>query len=161
MGDTQMETRSAEVQSDAEETKIKIVTYPSKNLPQSYVNFIIHYWLKSLRQDNDYFKLINNDVYSMVYQAYVKKLLAKPDMKVRIAVLADNNDVIFGFSVFEATTLHYVYLQKQARSKTGIIKGLSKDLIPDNIQAITHITKRWMRIWNKKFKHVIFNPFLG
>ena len=139
-----------------QEASLSIISYPSNTLPQSYRNVIISRWLRSLRHLNDYFKLIDKDSYFDVYERYIKLILARPDTAIKLAVLSDDHDVVLGWSVLENNTLHYVHVKEGEARKTGI----SNLLIPRNIKYCTHITKHWLDIWPKKYKHIIFDPFL-
>jgi hypothetical protein len=137
------------------EAQLAVISYPSNTLPDSYRNVILSRWLRSLRQYNDYFKLIDKNAYFDVYEKYIKLIIYRPNTVIRLAVLKDDQDVVLGWSIIEGTILHYVHVPELWRGK-----GISDLLIPKDIKCCTHVTKYWLNMWQKKYKHVIFNPFL-
>lgn len=131
-----------------------VLGFFGQRLPQEYEALIFSKWLRSLRKGNDYFHIAEAADYYKIYHAYIEKLLNKPGMRVRIAVLSDDPDVVLGFSCAREDVLDYVYIQPEQRGQK-----LTGMLIPDNITAFTHMTKTWLPIWQAKYKHWKFNPF--
>lgn len=143
-----------------------VVQYSGKDLPASYRGLIYSKWLRSLRHGNDYFKLIDGKSYYESYSAYISMLLLKPECVVRLAVLADDRDVVLGFSVSRGTVLDYVHvLRIRLKVPTGFDvtdyrrHGIGTKLIPKGIDTFTHITKTWLIVWGNKFPQWRFNPF--
>ena len=132
----------------------KVLVWQGSFLPEAYTAMIFSKWLRSLRYGNDYFKLIDSESYYNTYNQYIQAILNKPGTIVRIAVLADDEDVALGWSVSEGDTLHYVHCQKDSRNK-----GIATTLVPFQVNNITHLTKTGMAIWNKKLPNAKFNPF--
>ncbi len=154
-----METRPALNQTPTiqEETPTySIISYPAAHLPHEYRNVILARWLRSLRNLNDYFKLIDKEAYFNVYEKFIKMILDRPTVLIKLAVLTKDRDVVLGWSVLEGTALHYVHVQEDSRKKFGICSNL----IPKDIKYFTHITKHWLSIWNNKYKSAKFNPFI-
>lgn len=133
----------------------KIVKYYATSLPPSYRNLIFSKWLRSLRYGNDYFKLIQQDIYFKAYQLYLESILNNPNTIISLAVLSDDEDVVLGFSIITHSTLHYVYVQKEQRKQ-----GIGTSLTPlSQLTTISHLTKIGLSLWNNKCPHLIFNPF--
>ena len=125
-----------------------------KEAPGAYSHFIYSKWLRSLRYGNDYFKLVDSDAYYNAYHRYIENILTNPETTVRLAVLTDDKDVILGFSVANASTLHYVYVHKDQRRL-----GIGTKLLPPHIDSISHLTRTGLIIWASKYAHLKFNPF--
>lgn len=140
------------------ESRIKFITHKGRSLPPNYHSVVIARWLHSLKKLNKYFKLIDRKAYYETYETYIKAIIYRPNVSVRIAALEEDVDVIFGWAVFEGDTLHYVHVNEPYRKKQ-----LSYDLIPSDIKYMTHVTKHWedyfMKNPKNKFSHVQFNPF--
>lgn len=120
-----------------------------------YLGFIMSNWLTTLRFTNDWFKLIEEGVYYQTYPKVVKAILARPDCRVNMAVLSDDSDICLGFSVFERTTLHYCFVQRDQRKQK-----IATSLVPEHINTITHLTVPGVIVWKKKLAHAAFNPFV-
>lgn len=144
-----IETKKLEDQSS-----YKIISFKASNFPETYRNMIYSKWLRSLRYGNEYFSLIDPKIYFEVYESYINSLLKRPLSIVKFAVLTDDPDVVLGWSLIEDNKLHYVYVQKDMRGQ-----GIAQELCKEPFDTITHITLKALNIWNKHYKHVIFNPF--
>jgi GNAT superfamily N-acetyltransferase len=132
-----------------------IIAYPAAKLPDTYRNMIFSKWLRSLRYGNDYYKLIDQEVYFTTYHIYIENLLSRPNAVVRLAALTEDQDVALGFSVARDNVLDYVHVQRDYR-RTGI--GTS--LVPKGIDTITHLTKIGAGLWSLKLPQAKFNPFI-
>lgn len=142
----------------------KVIAFRGGLLPEQYKGVVYSKWLRSLRYGNDYFKLIDAPAYYEAYHRYISNILKHA--VVRLAVLSDDADVVLGFSVTRGTILDYVHvLRIRLKVPTGISvvdyrgRGIGKSLVPDNIEAFTHITKMGLIIWGNKYSHWKFNPF--
>jgi GNAT superfamily N-acetyltransferase len=120
-----------------------------------YIAMIYSDWLKSLRYGNDWFKMIDSDIYFATYKQLIKRILERPDTIVRLAVLEEENDVCLGWSIAELITIHYVFVKKDYRKQ-----HIGTELMPPNIQQTTHMTYNGRQVWLKKFRDLVFNPFL-
>lgn len=136
----------------APKTTYTVLRYRGTELPESYKALVFSKWLRSLRYGNEYFKLIYQPAYFLVYHQYIESLLAKDNSVVRLAVVSDDEDTVLGFSVMQQSTLHYVHVHTDQR-KQGIAKSLCKD-----VTVITHITNDGLKIWGK-YPEIRFNPF--
>jgi hypothetical protein len=149
VGDPQVGTTSA----DIEQEEYKVISYCGALLPKNYRNMVFSRWLRSLRFGNRYFKIIDQEPYFRVYHAFIESILAKQFTTVKLAVITNEPDVCFGWSVCEPQTLHYVHVQRDYRQS-----GIGTSLIPKDIKTITHVTNAWEEIWHK-YPHTKFNPF--
>ena len=112
--------------------------------------FIMSTWLKGLYYGNSWFRQIPQDTFFDAYRDVITRLAASSEIKV--ACLADDPDVILGYSVSSGPILHWVFV-KQAWRKLG----LAKDLVNPRTYVTTHMTTVGQAI---KPKDWIFNPFL-
>lgn len=115
---------------------------------------VLSKWMRSLKYGNDYFKLVDNDAYFENYNVFIKHILNKKGVIVRLAVLTEDRDVVLGWSVFEGPILHFVHVHKDMRKQ-----GIGTSLVPRGMKVITHLTKIGLSIWASKYQDVIFNPF--
>jgi GNAT superfamily N-acetyltransferase len=115
-------------------------------------NFILATWLRGLRYGNEWYGQIVSDVYFKVQQAVIDNILGRPDTIVKIACLADDNDVILGYSVCIKNTLVWVFVKKAWRSV-----GIAKALVPTNITTVSNLTDVGRAIL--KTHPLRFNPF--
>lgn len=119
--------------------------------PSDY-GFIYPRWLRKLHKGNDWFNLVDKSIFFDKYQKIVDFILNDPNTKVKVACLVEDPSVILAFSVYSGNTLHWVYTKGVWR---GI--GLAKDLVPPNIDTVSHLTKMTMHLVKKK--NLKFNPF--
>lgn len=138
-----------------EESNYQIIKLSGLHLPKSYEALIYSKFLRSLRDGNSYFKLVDSDPYYRAYHCYIENLLKKPEVVLRFAVLLDDHDVVLGWAMFEPSKLHYIYVNKENR-KIGIAKSLINDM---KIDTITHLTHLGLELWPKKLPMAKFNPF--
>lgn len=130
----------------------RIVLYAGGILPSELRNLVLSRWLKSLRYGNDYFKLVNAQDYYVSYGRYLEASLKRSH--IRFAVLADNVDVVLGFSVTRGNILDYVHVHRDQRRQ-----GIGRALVPVDIDTCTHLTKTGLLLWGNKTKWK-FNPFI-
>lgn len=123
-------------------------------LPDQYENYVKDRWVKTYRKCNKFMSLVDPGAYYKAYPKYVESILKKPSVTVRLAVLADAQDVALGFSVSEGTTLHYVNVPLDYRGH-----GIANKLVPYAVESFSHITETGMHLWTKKAPKAIFNPF--
>jgi hypothetical protein len=118
-------------------------------------NFILATWLRGAYYGQDYFRQIPKDTFMAQYHAFVEKILASPSVKIRVACLKDDPEVILGYSVLgsESQVLNWVFVKSAWRAI-----GIGKSLIPPQVQSVSHITKVGQSIL-AKHPDVVFNPF--
>jgi hypothetical protein len=116
----------------------------------SDINFLLSTFLKGLYYGSDFWQLVDQDAYFSNYEPFIKNLMLKCDIK--IACLADDQDVILGYSMFKNDTLHFIFVKKSYRKL-----GLAKTLYPPGITTVSHITNQGQAI--RKKLGLKFNPF--
>lgn len=137
-----------------EESSYSVVAHLGTELPEAYRNMVFSKWMRSLRYGNDFYKLSEPDSYFRHYQKYIEFILKSPGAVVRLAVLTEDADVVFGFSVSRGHILDYVHVHKDVRKK-----GIGRSLVNFDFEYITHVTKIGLSIWHDKFPSVQFDPF--
>lgn len=153
-----MEAGAIEVEENAETPTLKVISFSGSELPSNYQGVVIARWLNSLKKHSEIFKRAEKDSYYKAYEPYIKVILSRPNVKVRLAVLEEDHDVVFGWSASEPKILHYVHVQPPYNGH-----GISYDLIPKDIEIISHVTKHWDKCFtdrNNRFSKVKFNPFI-
>lgn len=120
-----------------------------------YQNMIIFRWKKALRKDNPFFAMIDPVGFGEWYDYYIPAVIKRPDCKVRLAVLGDDEDVALGFSVSRGPVLDFVHVHKDQK---GL--GIGQNLIPNGIESFTHLTTHGKRLWKQHYPCWKFNPFL-
>ena len=132
-----------------------IITKKFSELSKMGQNFVLSTWKRSLRKDNDYYRLIDADAYDEAYDIYLAGLVRKPNAEFRLSVFDDDQDLIEAWSLVEGDTLHYVYVRPELRRK-----GIGLLLVPLGIQWFSQITKTGMLIWSyPPWRHMRFDPF--
>jgi GNAT superfamily N-acetyltransferase len=139
---------------DKENATYKVISYMASELPSQYQNMIYSKWLRSLRYGNDYFRIVDSGAFFSNYNVYIAKLLHQAGVRVSIACLSDDPDVVLGWSVHNGHILHYIHVHKDMRRQK-----IGKSLLPKDITVITHMTRIAMSIWSEKYPTLIFNPF--
>jgi len=139
---------------DAVTSSYQVIQFKGPELPECYTSLIYSKWLRSLRYGNDYFKLIEPDSYYKTYNKHIEFILTRPNAVIRLAVLADDHDVVLGFSVVRDNILDYVHVHKDQRRQ-----GIGTALVPSGISTITHLTKIALAIW-PDHPNWDFNPFI-
>jgi GNAT superfamily N-acetyltransferase len=131
-----------------------VISYRASSLPSNYRPMFFSNWLKSLKLENDFFRLIDNRPYYDAYHRYIELLMERPKSQIRLAVLTDEPDTVLGWAFVEETTLHYCFVHWDHRRQ-----GVAKSLIPAPIKTITHLTKDGISYWTRHFPDAKFNPF--
>ena len=148
----QVERSSSQNQKD-EVATYKILSFRSI-APEQYKSLVFATWLNSLRYGNEVYKHISQDSYYKIYSKYIDNLLKRPMSRLRIAVLSEDEDVTFGWSVDEGDVLHYVFVKKDFRQN-----GIGTQLVSKDIKTFSHLTKIGLSIWKEKYPEIEFNPF--
>lgn len=121
-------------------------------------NFIISTWLKGLYYGNPLFNLIDPDIYYKNYEPVIKKIISSANTFCSLACLKEDPTVVLAYSIYSTASpqkLHWVFVKRAWRNI-----GLARDLFPNSIQEVTHLTTPGKCILTTKLRHVKFNPFL-
>lgn len=119
-------------------------------------NFILATWLRGLYYGDSVFSNMRKSTFMSSYHAVIEHLLTKNANSIKVACLKDDPSVILGYAVLAQndTTLHWAFTKKGWRSI-----GIIKDLLPNSIKYVTHLTKVGNSI--VKSKGWEFNPFIN
>lgn len=131
--------------------KYDLVAFRAGNMDDA--SFIFSTWLKGLRFGNDWYGLIESKAYFAAQHKVIEAILSKPNVTVKVACLKDDPGVILGYAVFAGPRLDWVHVKKSWRKI-----GLMKDLVPQNITSVSHVTDIGRSIL-KRHNGVTFNPF--
>jgi hypothetical protein len=126
-------------------------------------NFILATWLRGLYYGETLYKEIPKDIFMENYHAILEHYLNRPDVKIKVACLKDDPDIILGYTTTRTVTifgdpiqvLDWAFTKSAWRSI-----GIAKSLLPGNLRAFTHATKSGMSIAKTKYPQLIYNPFL-
>lgn len=119
--------------------------------PQSNdINFILSTMLKGLYYGWSFWQMVDQEAFFSNYEPFLKQLMLRSTIKV--ACLADDQDVILGYSMFKDSTIHFIFCKKSYRKL-----GLAKLLYPDGITTVSHLTTQGDHI--RKKLNLKFNPF--
>lgn len=117
---------------------------------QSDINFLLSTMLKGLYYGSKFWAEVDQEAFFSNYEPYIKNLMIKSQLKV--ACLDDDRDVILGWSMFDKSTLHFMFVKKSYRKL-----GIGKMLLPEGIENVSHITDQGNAI--RKKMNLKFNPF--
>lgn len=145
LGDSQVESKAA---------AYKVIEFNACDLPPSYRNLIYAKWLRSLRYGSSVFRLMDPAAYYPAYNKFIARILSGAS-PIRLAVLADDDDVVLGFCVYRGEILDYVHVHRDMRKL-----GIMRKLIPPGITTFTHLTNVWQRLWKLYYADWKFNPFV-
>jgi len=131
-----------------------------RNVEQGDVAFVFNTWLKGLYYGGDaFFRKIPKAIFMDGYHKVIERILQSPGVIVKVACLKDDPEVITGYAVYRqaggVTVIDWAYVKKEWR---GI--GLSKDLLPPEAYAATHLTRAGEAILTKLYPKTIFNPLI-
>lgn len=116
--------------------------------------FIYSSWLLSLWGGNEWFRYIDKNIFFKKYHDVIESILNRPKLKLSIACLIEDPEIILGFSAIELGTLHYVFVKKDWREI-----GIARELVPD-FKTVSHLTKIGLGFFKSHKRKPPFNPFV-
>ena len=119
------------------------------------VSFVYATWLKSYKYDSPLTKFTKSELFYNQHQKILDRLLLKA--KVNVACDQNDEDLIFGYIVFEPHVIHYIYVKEPFRGY-GIATKLL-EAIEGSYQA-SHLTYSLLDLWSAKKINCEFNPYL-
>jgi len=140
------------------EDRYKIISYRGNLIPPYLYNVVKGPFLTTLRNYNDWFKLIDKDCYFNTYGKYVDSLINKEDSIIRFAQIYDENlkeDIVLGWCLYSPEYVHYIWIKEEVRKQ-----GIAMSLMPHQFKFFSHMTTKGAPIWNKKYPGKRFNPFV-
>jgi len=146
-----------------EQTLIKKELISVRPYGETDKNFILATWLRGLYYGDSFFSSIPKTIFMENYHAVLEGFLYKNADAIQVACLREDPDFILGYSVVrhlkigeaDISVLDWIFVKTAWR---GI--GISKMLVPNKINACTHLTKLGASIIKNKYPNIIFNPFL-
>lgn len=119
-------------------------------------SFILACWLRGVYYGNTFFSEIPKGIFMEHYHSVLERFIDNPKVTIKVACLKDDPQVILGYSVSRVSkdqvVLDWIFV-KTAWRKIGI----GKSLVPENLKAVTHLTKIGKSL---KPDSVVYNPFL-
>lgn len=118
--------------------------------------FILACWLRGLYYGDTFFSEVPKGIFMEHYHRVLEKFLDNPNVNIKVACLADDPQVILGYSVSRTSkgqvVLDWVFIKKAWRQI-----GIAKSLLPQGLQVVTHLTKVGRAL---KPAGVTYNPFI-
>ena len=126
--------------------------YEIRNFKPGDLSFVVATFLRGLYYGNQYFHLMEKDLFMNKYKPVAEALVT--NRSINVACLNDDQDVILGYSMVskDNSTVDWVYVKKAWREQ-----GIARKLVP-NVSAYSHFTDIGLKI--AKNKNLNFNPFL-
>lgn len=133
--------------------KKELITIRTAN--EKDINFIFATFLRGLYYGDSWFSEIPKTIFMENYHNALKRILVNPNNYVKIACLVEDPEIILAYAILSSDnkTLHWAFCKKAWRAI-----GLIKQLVPNTVTQVTHLTKVGLSIIKKR-DHVIFNPF--
>lgn len=126
-----------------------------RNFKPEDKSFVCATFLRGLYYGDSWFSLMPKDLFMLNYKKVIEALLVSPNVRINIACLKDDKDIILGYSILskDLSTVHWVFVKSAFRKQ-----GIMKLLLPQSMSAVTHLTKLGTTLMSK-FPNLIFNPF--
>ena len=133
--------------------------YKIRLMVPSDKNFIYRSWLQSYKHDSPMTVFIGRDFFFKIQQKIVDTIFSRDDTKTIIACDENDEEIIFGFLVYQPKIIHYVYVKEPFR-KLGIATTLLKELgNVENFQG-SHFTYKYYDLWDTGKISIDYNPRL-
>lgn len=117
--------------------------------------FICATLLNGFYYGNDYIKFMDYHEFYPIYQKIIENLLHKPEVIINVCAWKEDPNIMLGFSILESgVILHWVYVKKVFRRY-----GIAKQLVPDTVQYVTHLTNHGKSLLRQN-TNIKYNPFL-
>lgn len=132
--------------------------YDIRDATSEDMAFVMATFLRGLYYGDEYFSQIPKDIFMSHYSKAAKLAWESPRIKVKVACLKEDKNVILGYSIISADERAIVWLfVKTAWRKQGI----GKSLLPADPIYVTHLTTLGKSLLTEKLPHIQFNPFYG
>ncbi len=126
-------------------------------LPED-LNFIMATFLRGLYYGDPWYQQIPKDIFMDYYSRSAKAAWESPRIKIQVACLKEDHNVILGYSITSADDLAVVWVfVKLAWRKQGI----GKSLLPAAPVFATHLTTIGKSLMREKLPEMSFNPYYG
>lgn len=111
--------------------------------------------LRGLYYGDSVFSHMRKQTFMNNYHTIVSRLVDNNRGTIKISALNEDPSVILGYSVLSSDyrALYFIFVKKSWRKI-----GIAKDLVPDTIKYVTHLTAVGAAI--AKNKNLEYNPFI-
>lgn len=132
-----------------------MATFSIRSYRESDKSFVLATFLRGVYYGNSWYNLIPKDIFMEHYSKFAQMYVQNPNVKILIACLPDEPDVILGYTMLSADdeTVHFCYVKAAFRKL-----GISKALLPKRPKFVTHLTELGKTLLNK-YPTAVFNPF--
>jgi GNAT superfamily N-acetyltransferase len=118
--------------------------------------FIYSCWLNSYRSDSHIGSTCRKSVYYDSYNQVIDRILDEAYTLVRVAVDPNDENVIYGYAVYDPSTIHYVFV-KEAFRELGIAASLLEHALKTTTEY-SHRTRCVAELLNEH-RELTYNPF--
>jgi len=109
-------------------------------------NFIIATWLKGQLYGDPFFSSVPPEIFFLNFSTQIERILADPDVRVEVACLAEDADVILAYIVFKGPSIAWAFTKQPWRGQ-GLMNKLTQ---PHNFKVSSSVTKPGRAIMIKK-----------
>lgn len=121
------------------------------------MRFVKASWYESYRRGGYVPQDMGSDLYHAGHAKVIDDIIARPSVKVAVAVYTEIPDEICSWVSWERDTLHYLYT-KQAYRHLHIAQDLVKLVHPEPLRWASHMTRGGERFG--RLLRVRYNPYL-
>ncbi len=140
------------------QTEVKIRPHQVDDL-----HFIYNSWLNSYRDSSEFAKKLSDKIYFDYHKKIIERILhSRVNTQVIVACNADDEDLIYGYAVFELAPLkifHYVYVKRPFGGFKICSMLMDKAPFPLNEEVYaSHMTHKGEKLIKKY--NMVYNPYL-
>lgn len=119
-------------------------------------NFVLATWLRGLYYGDSWFSQIDKDIFMNNYSKIANSALVNPNIKIMVACLKEDQNVILGYSILSRNDEAIVWCFVKSAWRR---QGIGKSLIPQSPRFVTHLTSLGSTLLRDKLPNTSFNPF--
>jgi len=129
--------------------------YDIRAVKASDLNFILATWLRGLYYGDSWWSSIPKAIFMNNYKKIAQVTLSSPNVKVVVACLKEDPDVILGYSILsiDEKAVIWVFVKTAWRKQ-----GIGRSLLPHSPQFVTLLTALGKTLL-PKIPTAVFNPF--
>ena len=128
--------------------------YDIRDMVETDKAFIMATWLRGLFYGDSWFSQIPKEIFMNSYKRIADQLLSSPGVRVRVACLKEDRDVILGYSVVSADDRAVIWIFVKTAWRQ---QGIAKSLVPQSVVYATLLTTLGKELMSKR--NLKFNPF--
>ena len=118
------------------------------------MSFIMATFLRGLYYGGNDFRLVPKDIFMGAYKQVANAAWASPNIRIRVACLKEDSNVILGYSVCSVDEKAIVWLFVKSAWRR---QGIGKSLVPKSAVFGTHLTDIGKTIMQQH--NIDYNPF--